>query len=175
VIGNADENIRILQQGERLLCSLDDEAYRCDVDIAEVRSIGAHMRHILDHYSSFFSGIEEGLVDYDARLRQKESETDRQVALQSIQAICRNLANLKEFYFNRLRISSYSNQSTLHVGSSLNRELDFLLSHTVHHFAIIAVLCRLQDAGVERDFGVAPSTLRYQAASEQLSVIRANY
>jgi hypothetical protein len=43
--------------------------------------------------------------------------------------------------------------------SSLKRELQFLVSHTVHHYALIKELLRRTgfDAGTE--FGVAPSTI----------------
>ena len=42
------------------------------------------------------------------------------------------------------------------------RELLFLISHTVHHFALIAFM--LRSFGIEPGdkFGVAPSTLRYR-------------
>jgi hypothetical protein len=46
------------------------------------------------------------------------------------------------------------------------RELEFLLSHTVHHYAIVAILCRLQGIAVDDGFGVAPSTLRHRTESE---------
>ena len=45
--------------------------------------------------------------------------------------------------------------------SSIARELQSLLSHTVHHYAFIAVALRLQGVEPASDFGVAPSTLEY--------------
>jgi len=47
--------------------------------------------------------------------------------------------------------------------SSLGREFQFLISHTIHHFALIAGLCRLHGVSICNDFGVAPSTLRHRA------------
>ena len=46
--------------------------------------------------------------------------------------------------------------------SSRLRELDFLLSHTVHHQALTAIICRLVGVEVDEEFGVAPSTLRHR-------------
>ena len=46
--------------------------------------------------------------------------------------------------------------------STVRRELIFLVSHTVHHYALIAVMLRHQAVGLPADFGVAPSTLRHQ-------------
>ena len=45
--------------------------------------------------------------------------------------------------------------------SSLERELLAVMSHTVHHYALIAIALRLGDFDPGVGFGVAPSTLRY--------------
>ncbi len=45
--------------------------------------------------------------------------------------------------------------------SSVKRELQFLLSHTIHHYSLVAVALRAQGFEPGADFGVAPSTLRY--------------
>ena len=47
------------------------------------------------------------------------------------------------------------------VWSSGLRELDFLQSHTIHHFALIAYKLEALGIEVEDNFGVAPSTLKY--------------
>jgi hypothetical protein len=48
--------------------------------------------------------------------------------------------------------------------STISRELQALSSHTIHHFALIAVILRLHGIFLDPEFGVSPSTLRYQAA-----------
>jgi hypothetical protein len=48
--------------------------------------------------------------------------------------------------------------------SSLSRELQVLSSHTIHHFALIAVTLRAHGVQMDADFGMAPSTLRHLAA-----------
>jgi hypothetical protein len=48
--------------------------------------------------------------------------------------------------------------------SSLSRELQVLSSHTVHHFALIAVTLRAHGVQMDPDFGMAPSTLRHLAS-----------
>ncbi|MFW6292999.1 MAG: hypothetical protein ACOC7V_11860 [Spirochaetota bacterium] len=40
--------------------------------------------------------------------------------------------------------------------STVERELAMLASHTVHHYAIIALILRIQDVPVPEEFGVAP-------------------
>jgi hypothetical protein len=44
------------------------------------------------------------------------------------------------------------------VRSTLGRELAFVASHTIHHFAIVALLLRDMGIGVPARFGYAPST-----------------
>ena len=48
--------------------------------------------------------------------------------------------------------------------SSVLRELQFLVSHTVHHYAIIKLHLQLQGCDTARlvSFGVAPSTQSYR-------------
>jgi hypothetical protein len=48
----------------------------------------------------------------------------------------------------------------------VTRELQFLASHTVHHYALIAHLARDRGVGVAPEFGVAPATLDYWASQE---------
>jgi len=47
------------------------------------------------------------------------------------------------------------------VSTSVERELVFLASHTIHHMAIIGMLAEQAGMEVSSDFGVHPSTLRY--------------
>lgn len=45
--------------------------------------------------------------------------------------------------------------------STLERELQFLKFHAVHHFAIIAMILRIQGFEPPADFGFTASTLQY--------------
>ena len=56
---------------------------------------------------------------------------------------------------------SHGEESTVSP-STIERELKFLVSHTVHHYAIIALQLRHQGVEPGPEFGVAPSTLRYE-------------
>ena len=50
------------------------------------------------------------------------------------------------------------------TASSIGRELGFLLSHTIHHCALIAVMMRLRGLATPPGFGVAPATMRHRDA-----------
>ena len=51
-----------------------------------------------------------------------------------------------------------------YMESSVSRELQVLSSHTIHHFALIAITLRMHGVELDSDFGMAPSTLRYLAS-----------
>ena len=50
--------------------------------------------------------------------------------------------------------------------STLERELYVLVSHTIHHYALVAVLLRTLGVDPGPEFGVAPSTLRHWEAAK---------
>ena len=57
-------------------------------------------------------------------------------------------------------------------GSTLHRELQFLASHTVHHYALIVALLGRLGYELEpehADFGIAPSTLEHWNEADQLA------
>jgi hypothetical protein len=57
------------------------------------------------------------------------------------------------------------NSSECVSASSVGRELQYLVAHTVHHFALMAVALRTCGHRLPDEFGVAPSTLRHEESS----------
>lgn len=132
-------------------------------------SIGGHIRHILDHYHCFFQGLDNGTIDYDARQRDESIENDPEKGRQLFQQYGDILAAL-EIPLDRVvrvKMDTGAGHGRGWSTSTVQRELQFLLSHTVHHYALIATICVLSGASVPADFGVAPSTLRYRGESGQ--------
>ncbi|MFK8053175.1 MAG: DinB family protein [Woeseiaceae bacterium] len=127
--------------------------------------IGAHVRHVLDHYDAFFSGVDNGVIDYDRRRRDPETEVSRAKAQQRIRLIKDQLERLSNIQaVNNVRVimdCGSSDSTTVEADSSLVRELQFLVSHTVHHDALIAASANTLNIDLDKQFGVAPSTLRY--------------
>ena len=41
----------------------------------------------------------------------------------------------------------------------------FSISHAIHHYAVIAMICRLLGALLPEGFGIAPSTVQYRKES----------
>jgi hypothetical protein len=156
----------LLEDGVRLLERLDDDVYAKMSLLSPRSSVGAHLRHCLDFYQSFLTGLESGRIDYNCRQRDSLVETDRRYAIQEIhQLIAALRERLSIFRIAPILISTEdgSNRESW-CGSSVVRELEFLRSHTIHHYSLIAILLRFEGIEPGVEFGVAPSTLRHWQA-----------
>lgn len=158
-------NRMLLQQGIALLEQLDDVQYAGK--LSTWAPVGAQYRHVLDHYHSFLRGQASARVDYDARERDEWVERSRIAALGATNQCLEGITALAGAADRPIMVQMDSGAGPDRPDwrpSSAGRELQFLCSHTIHHYALIRLL--LQGAGVEldRDFGVAPSTLSYQRA-----------
>ena len=78
------------------------------------------------------------------------------------------LADVQQARQVDVRMDCGSNCETTAV-SSVARELQFLVSHTVHHDALIAAAARHLGVDVDSCYGIAPSTLRFVRRGQQTS------
>jgi len=158
-------NIEFLRQGRTLLEQLDDETYTaCDPPVYN-SGIGEHMRHILEHYEMFVRGIANGFIDYDARKRDGTVSSCCSAASERLDAIVAALGAVDGAdgpIEVKLAASRFENLDDPRSDSTIKRELQYLQAHTIHHFALIAMILRMRDVDVPDDFGVAPSTLQYR-------------
>lgn len=112
-------------------------------------------------------GVSTGRVDYDARERDPLVESSRRIAHERYASVIDALCALPPDAGD-VRLEVRSEADTLPPGepewcaSSVRRELQFLLSHTVHHHALVKELLRARGRAVSDDFGVAPSTLEHR-------------
>jgi uncharacterized damage-inducible protein DinB len=153
-----NHNIHLLQQCFDLLGRINDRLYSHVPRGVTKSGIGGHVRHCLDFYQCFLRGMETGRIDYDARVRNELVERDRKTAMANLETAIRQLRQLP-IADDQISIQVKMEGDANWTYSSISRELQFLLSHTVHHFALIAMLLRLQGFEPAYDFGVAPSTL----------------
>jgi hypothetical protein len=158
------DTLRLLEQGIDLLDGLEDELYSKPEPIVSMSGIGSHIRHCIDYFDRFMGGVAEGRIDYDLRARDTLIESNRTHArnkLRSLQGACRSLLERDTGVLAIKQDSAEDDEGAPWADSSLERELQFLTSHTVHHFALIGVSLRLNGIVPEEGFGVAPSTLRF--------------
>ncbi len=156
--------VAIVRQLAEVVEAMTDQQYTTKPVGVVPSSIGGHVRHCLDHVDALLAGIERGAIDYDQRQRGTAIETSRQAALDAMrrqewQLLA--LARYPEDHPLRLSVMLTSSQSPLRVETSLGRELAFVLSHTIHHNALIGVMAKLMGLPVPDRFGYAPSTLAY--------------
>jgi hypothetical protein len=160
------DNAAMLRQGARLLSSIDDADYLRRMKDCFNSNIGGHVRHAIEHYICFLDGRASGDVDYDSRRRDELIEGDRETAREALQVLAERMEALDPLDPDVLiRVRLDTGSAVEWTRSSVGRELQFLLSHTVHHYALVAVLCQMQGIATEPQFGVAPSTLHARAQS----------
>jgi len=153
----------VLRQLEELIDAMTDRQYQMK-PVGVTSAVGSHIRHCLDHVDALLAGIERGTLDYDHRRRGTEVETSRQAALAVIHRQTKQLKALPANSQNTpLRLSAIVSSTTpaVEVETSVGRELVFVLSHTIHHNALIAVLGGALGVSVPDCFGYAPSTIAH--------------
>ena len=163
-----DENITLLDQAVQILSDLSDAVYINNDSPYFLSGVGRHLRHILDFYENLVS-YDGQHIDYDIRSRSQEIETDRAKAIKKIDTIRAVLLKLGPMGKAVMVKNDDGGQREGDSGfspSTIGRELQFLASHTVHHYAFIAMILRLQDIQPPAEFGIAPSTLRYMQATQ---------
>jgi uncharacterized damage-inducible protein DinB len=161
----------VLRQGESLLNSLSDEDYTRKLPTVFGSTVGGHYRHCLDHFKSLLLGLDGGEINYDHRERNSWIENDCMFALAETRRILRAFESIPTRFLDcpinvRSKVNYEFDASPL-IASTVGRELMYAVAHAIHHYAIIAVICRLLDVPLPAGFGVAPSTLKYQAEQSE--------
>jgi uncharacterized damage-inducible protein DinB len=155
-------NIETLQRLKGVLLSIDQRLYT-HVNLKGNASVGQHVRHTLEFYQCLFQAKTD--VNYDARNRDVLLESSADHASLMINQIVSELETLKvDFPLQALAEMSSASSEILSVGSSLSRELLYVLEHAIHHMALIRILIKDEqsDFQLEDSFGVAYSTLAYR-------------
>ena len=156
----------VLEQGEALLTGLSDSQYAHAVCEGSAAAIGAHYRHSLEHFKILFEAVQEPGIDYDRRERDAGLECERLQALQATRDFrhaARFLATLPADRAIETRTKiSYASSAPCSAASTLGREIMYAVSHAIHHYALIAIICGARKIAVPQNFGVAPSTIAFQ-------------
>ena len=94
-------NAALLTDGIELLSRLSNDQYGHKRSEYSSAAIGEHIRHIADHYECFFSGIDDGHVNYDARNRHRLIEVDRDCAIDVLETLIQRLMNFESEWGTR--------------------------------------------------------------------------
>jgi len=143
-----------------------------DSKLEVFNAVGPHLRHCLDHFASLIRGLESGVVDYDDRGRRASLERDPAKLLAALHQVTAELARLEGRTTGRsLDVVQLAapGRGVHRAASTLERELVFLSSHTVHHLALAIEIAASLGLQLPRELGMAFSTAAYleknQAAS----------
>jgi uncharacterized damage-inducible protein DinB len=157
--------VGLLDQLFDLVESLSDEEYaRKPVGVVQ-SSVGGHVRHNLDHVAALLRGLRDGGVNYDHRNRGTDVERDRLAALAEIPRLEEELTAFPwDAVPDLVQLTALvaPDRPPVTTVTSAERELAFVVSHTIHHNALIAVMVKLIGAAVPAGFGYAPSTIIHQ-------------
>ncbi len=128
--------------------------------------VGAHLRHVIEHYDALVFPARTGVVDYDSRLRDRSVETQPAVAARRLMALRKELArwhtHALDVPVQVLGIAGTAGEFTFAAPSTLARELTFVASHALHHFALLSTHCQHNGTPLPTDFGKAPGTVAHE-------------
>ena len=159
-------NTALLEQAINLLERLSPAIYRVSPHGLEPQRASAHFRHIIEFYECLLDGRAMSHVDYGSRRRDPDLERDPRGASARIRGIVERLTDATDLRFDSVlwvrmeNADAFGGPATF-LMSSVGREIQTLASHTVHHFALIAMILRLHGLELDPGFGVAPSTLSF--------------
>lgn len=156
--------VTVLGQVHDLLQSLTQEQFVMNPVGVVQSAIGSHARHCLDHVDAFLSAMTTGHLDFDHRERGTPVETDRLAAIAEVQRLIDGLNALDAETLERpLSMSAQvaEDGQPLTMSTSGLRELTYLLSHTIHHNALVGVMARTLGVQTPARFGYAPATLSF--------------
>lgn len=152
----------LLTQLADVVATTDPGAYVARPAAAVSGSVGEHVRHLLDHVAALTDAVPGDTLSYDHRDRGTVVERHTAAALHEIARLQRRLAAWREELAVPMPMEVVTRLTpagdSVIAWSTSTRELAFVINHTIHHQALIAVLLAWQGVRVPPRFGVAPST-----------------
>jgi uncharacterized damage-inducible protein DinB len=159
---------QLLWQLSGVIYQISNEDFSKPSEALSRATIGQHLRHTLEFFICFQQGYYRGVVDYDHRAHDRRMETDKQVAIETLESILDFLSLLNEDRSLVLRVDYALENGTLReIPTNAARELVYNIEHTVHHMALMKIGIRevAPYISLPADFGVAVSTLRHSQSA----------
>ena len=153
--------IDLLHQMQVLIYDLDDIEYAAPAAGRTSGGVGGHVRHCLDHVSALLTAIATGLCTYDRRVRGTDVETSRTAAMREAARLAMLVGRIDPALLDReVQVETQLDRdgTAMISRSTIGRELAFVISHTIHHNAIVAQILQARGLSIGPHFGLAPST-----------------
>jgi uncharacterized damage-inducible protein DinB len=143
-----------------LVRGLDDDVYRATPSRTS-GSIGEHVRHCLDHAKALIAAVDDDAISYDSRLRGTAVERQPACAAAELNVVRQQLNALDDATLERpiaLFTMTHRDAPSTAVETTIGREVAFVIQHTIHHCALVAMLLDRLGLDAPPQFGYAPST-----------------
>lgn len=155
----------VIEQATTLLADLSDAEYQKVLKPHFPSSVGAHVRHVIDHFIALKEGVANSHVNYNVRHRHNQTEQHVNVAIEALNDIKKWLNQLDDSQCNRaIAVTTeidISHTKSTTCQSTIERELVFACSHAIHHYALIRIICAMQNKTLPEFFGYAPATITH--------------
>ena len=152
-------------QLQYLVDAISEKELSTKLEVISESTIGMHIRHIIEFFDCFLTGVEQGHICYDNRKRDLQLETDKQHIFDSIKTIIQKLDTIENKKVN-LSTNYFMEGITKTIPTNVTRELVYNIEHSVHHMAIISIAIKHNFPHIELPefFGIAQSTVAHQNA-----------
>lgn len=157
--------INILDQLYNIVQQLDEKDFARPSSSLSKATLGQHLRHTLEFFLCLEQGFLTGIVNYDERAHDPLIETDKFIALNTIERIGEFIKKQKGDKPMKLEVGYDRHSDDCQtIETNYFRELIYNIEHAVHHMAIMKIGLRevAPYVTIPTDFGVAVSTLRYR-------------
>jgi len=146
---------------------LNDEQFNQKVSYLGNSSIGGHTRHVIELLQCAIDGYANGEIDYLNRRRDLKLETERLFA-HSVLIELTNSINAPDKPLSLVVEQIDGAIAQRVVTTTYYREVVYNTEHTIHHLALIKVaIIDMKLDVIGSDFGMAYSTIKYQASLQK--------
>lgn len=132
------------------------------------RMVGPHLRHVIEHLDLLCQRAVSQALDYDNRPRDAELERQPVRAVARLRQLRQRLLDMPPAQFDQVLTltgrTGLHGQESFAVMSTVGRELAFMASHTVHHFALLRSHAQRLGWPAPPHFGKAPATVAHELA-----------
>ena len=143
------------------LDQLNDQQYTMSCVTLSGSSIGQHVRHVVELFQCLVNGYETGAVDYDSRPRNQVIASHRVIARECLSVIANTISHPDKPML--LSATFGAEGKPCLISTTYFREILYNIEHTIHHMALIRIgITEASEIELPQEFGVAPSTLKYQ-------------
>lgn len=150
---------KTLKELSDLLSQFNDGDYTNPCSGLSNATVGEHTRHIIEMFQCLENQYDSGIINYDARNRDYQIQTDIAFAKETIVAILNQLDKPNR----TLQLQQIVDGEELLIDSNYHRELLYNLEHCIHHQALIKVaILQMDHIQIDENFGVARSTIEYK-------------